>query len=346
MPRYYIPPIAEEMEFSLEDLCQNELKQIEMENRLTVLMDENISCMQALSVISSVKKALVGGRLDAPFLSTINRNGELTELLGFELFPIEESGDRAREKFYMERIDIAMESWQDTAKKVLEVLYQGFIEFFKDFIYNNRRYRYQLQRHQASLNNNLSAYCDGSDRYFGNLTVISYHCSVWRELYAGIRKVNGTFADLTNAKTVSEYLEKNMKDLQEGLKPFGQGMTNTGVVTVSRGPERKRLRLGRAQWKLGDLSTYCANVIGVLIEEQTADRLKSSTMRRLDQTKSALANGVKEEIDAAKEEMRCIKSLLHRSYTNTGAVARNLLMICNAARNWKPGAPTDTKTRV
>ena len=47
MPRYYIPPVAEEMEFSLEDLCQNELKQIEMENRLTVLMDENISCMQA-----------------------------------------------------------------------------------------------------------------------------------------------------------------------------------------------------------------------------------------------------------------------------------------------------------
>jgi len=334
-------PVGPTLESADADLTQSEFDQILAIQKCDAIMADLDSQLLKYDRVLAFKKAVEGYRVDTAFLSAFDYNGEMESLIGqpLEIVTMESYNPELRD-LYLQKAEASMEGWKEDFIRILTQLMEAFKEFMMDYIVHNRRYRFQLQKHAAMLQNSINIYCRGDQNIFAQLSVNTYHNLVWRELQAAAISVTETYSDLNQDQ--GDYVKKHINVLEKSFAYFGQTITADGVHSSNRGPERRVFKLGVAQWKLGDLQTYCETTIGMLKDDQTMNRAMNEVLKKMNTAKQAAqSDGDQDLARSIKKEADFFRSVLRKSSVNNGAVARALLFVCNAARDWRPPTEKD-----
>lgn len=312
-----------------------EFDRIRKENTYAALSSEIDSKFLVFDKLLALKNAVSSGRSDGVFLTCFNYRNELSKLLNMQLVASDtESFNREFQLLSISKIDGALESWASEFVKIMQSLIDAFIDYWMDWWIDNRRYRFQLQTHGVRLQNNLNAYCNGDQRIFSDLTVVTYHNLIWRGMLQAAVNIADTYSAIPQDQ--ENYLKNNRNTLEVNFAKFGLSLTDSGVFNMSgnTGPDRRPYKLGTAQWKLNDLGSFCETTVSLLKDDQNMTKARDAVVKKMKAAQAAAKNP--EEAQRLKKESDFFRSVLQKSSDAAGGVARALVLVCSAAKNWKP----------
>ena len=294
-------------------------------DRLIDLIDRQLLAYEELRMLRS-RVETTG--LSNELYAFLNKNSALENL--FATLPKHdasssmESMQNDNELYY---IDVAMEGLLSRIKEALKRLWEAFWDWVLDWIDDNRRLHFRLQRHKVGLENNAAEY--GSDDTLSKVTAMCYHYdNEWKVMHDAATKLSTLLSQVT-ANGVEKFLNDHNREFEANLEVFGYAITDAGVVSNSKPMFSKTERIlgkGGANWVRSNMLSGVRSAMEMLKLEETKRKEFNNIRRAFDE---AIAG----ENDSIKfSQMAKLIRICKLTKTFAATTARACADVCRIAK--------------
>lgn len=223
-------------------------------------------------------------------------------------------------------IDVAMEGLLSRIKEALKRLWNAFWDWVLDWVDDNRRLHFRLQRHKVDLENNAALY--GTDDSLSRVRAMCYHYdNEWKVMHNAVVALSKLLATVT-ANGVEKFLNDNNKVLGDNLDVFGYSVTDAGVVSGKTMFSKMERPLGKggANWVRSNMLSGVRMAMDMLKLEETK-RAEFNNIRR------AFDEAISGENDSIKlAQMAKLIRICKLTKTFAATTARACADVCRIAK--------------
>ena len=245
------------------------------------ILDDVDNKLMAYEELRLIREKLVTTGISDELYSFLDKNSDMSQLFAF--LPKHDGScslesDQTINEVHC--VDLAMEGLLASIKQSLINLWKAFWNWVLDWIDDNRRLHFRLQRHSVALENNSLTY--GDDSQLSKLKAICYHYNnEWKVMLAAVNDISDLLKQVPS-NDVEGYLKKKAALFNANLKIFGAELTDATVTDDSTPTYSKQERIvgkGGANWTCANMLTGCKSAMEMLKLEE-AKRSEFNNIRR------------------------------------------------------------------